>query len=92
MNNAKEAESLFNLYMDNPYWKEYYDTAPSKGCKDYIELNFTADAYDDEEYKQKRIAIMDTLLYADWEHLYKYAGNNPFKSYCKQRMEETKCD
>ncbi len=30
----------FDSFMKNPFWKKYYEDAPSEACKQYIALQF----------------------------------------------------
>ena len=78
--------------MKNDYWKEYYEKAPSDNCKKYIRLGFMAELYlnKPDDFKRQRRELEEGLDVTDWEYLYKYAGNNPFRIFCKNKIKEFK--
>ena len=63
----------FELFMENPYWKGYFDNAPSKSLKDYIKFKFNNNlsivSEKEENYFEKRKALEDKLTNEDWEYL-----------------------
>ena len=79
----------FHLYMKNPYWRAYYETAPSELCREYIRLDF---ASDDPEINAARLAMHEKLGLEDWKHLRKYAGNNPFHGRCTQMIQKLEAE
>ena len=92
-------ENLINKALasmcENPFWKEYYETAPTCFCKRYIKLKFyysdcLVDVSDYEEYKKECLLLESKFVKEDWSHLYKYCGNNPRKVYYRNKMNE--CD
>ena len=91
MVNNERKEKVLALYLGNPYWKEYYETAPSESCKEYIELSFLFSGTHDEsllpemkEIKEKKFSL------PDWEHLLKYSGNNPGRGQIMREIEKLK--
>ena len=77
--------------MANPFWKEYYETAPTVTCKRYIELEFYYSEYfgnipDYEEFEKENNKLEQDFVKVDWEHLYKYCANNPKKVYYKNKL------
>lgn len=89
--NEKKVNSAVQKACENPYWKEKYENAPSEACKRYVALGFYysdnfGEISDYEEYKAEREKLEAKFTKADWEHLYKYEGNNPRKSYYKKKM------
>ena len=94
MNERKIQKSL-KQFRVNPFWKEYYETAPTGTCKRYIELEFYYSDYlgnipDYEELKKESDELEKGFVKADWEHLYKYCGNNPKKVYYKNKLNNCK--
>lgn len=90
--NEKNIQNAVKEFCENPHWKEMYDSAPSEACKRYIALGFyysdnLGEISNYEEYKSERDKLEETFTKADWEHLYKYEGNNPRKVYYKEKME-----
>ena len=73
----------------NPYWKECYETAPSDICKERIAIDFCyskyGDGYNDDA---ERTRLESQLDLADWKHLLKYSGNNPWRSKCRKKVME----
>lgn len=76
-------------------WLEEYNKAPSKECKAFEALTtFTAElewnkyfsTY--EEYQAEIARLESKLTLADWKHLYKYSGNNPWRLKCKEMIEK----
>lgn len=78
--------------LQRPFWREYYEEAPSDACKRFIALGFYSSACGEkvdnyEEYKAERAALQEKFTREDWTHLYKYSGHNPWRSYCKKKMD-----
>lgn len=81
--------------LKNPYWKEYYESAPSDACKERIAFNFAFSHYgiedyfeSGEEFRNERDRIESQLDLADWKHLLKYSGNNPWHTKCRNKVRE----
>ena len=84
-------KEALDVFLQNPHWKEYYETAPSEECREYIEHSFRLSLYGitpDIEKRDKELEDLFTVR--DWEHLAKYAGNNPFRSKCKKMISNLK--
>lgn len=69
------------LYMKNPYWRKYYETAPSEVCKEFVTMEFYYSAHQTPEAEGVLCDMEDELGLTDWKHLLKYCGNNPRKSF-----------
>ena len=86
----EERKRVLEEFLENPFWKEYYEDAPSDVCKEYIQYEFLYS--DNEEYEDEAVEILhgleDKLGLEDWKHLEKYAGNNPFRGKCRERIKE----
>ena len=79
-------------FLENPYWKKYYEDAPSDACRRYIALEFyysdsddAVDAY--EEVAEEMDDLEARLSLADWQHLLKYCGNNPRRAVIAERIK-----
>ena len=79
-------------FMRNPYWRRYYETAPSEACREYISMQFCYSIYieylSDQEIHQRICELEDGFSLADWKHLYNHTGNNPEKYRIKKRIQE----
>lgn len=86
-----EKERILRKWLRNPSWREYYEEAPSDRCRELITLEFmySDDAYDDDqEILREMRRVEETLGLADWQHLYRYCGNNPRKKRIHDRIVE----
>ncbi len=81
-------------FTQNPFWKQYLETAPSEQCKEYIRLEFCysslAIAGNDErdEVAETMDKLKTGFTVADWKHLKRYAGHNPFYTECNRMIEK----
>lgn len=77
-------------WLENPYWREYYETAPSDQCREVIALEFL---YSEEETDEIAAAMDEKekrLTIRDWKYLYKYCGNNPRKVFIRKKINDLK--
>ena len=51
---SADAKKAIDLFTQNPYWKECYETAPSEACKDRIALSFYYSLHLDKFDKELR--------------------------------------
>ena len=91
--NEKSIQNALKSTCKNPFWQEYYQTAPSKNCKRYIELKFyysecLGAVPDYEEFNKACILLENEFTKEDWLHLYKYCANNPKKVYYRNKLKE----
>ena len=89
----KKIKKALIEFCKNPFWKEKYDNAPSEYCKKYVALGFYYSdnmgyISDYEEYKAERNRLEERFTKEDWQHLYRYEGNNPRKAYYKSKFSE----
>lgn len=85
----KDVKDALKLFLKNPFWKKYYETAPSDVCKEYIALEFGYSmAPKSDKYASRREELEDMFTVDDWKHIAKYAGNNPFKGKCLRKIKE----
>lgn len=75
-------------FMRNEHWAKYYNDAPTDICKKYVEFQFlNSNRTITEEEREEWGKLKGKMIKADWEHLHKYAGNNPFKVYCREKIK-----
>ena len=85
----KQRKSLvLDEWLRNPYWREYYETAPSDLCREYIALEFWHSEYEDEEIALVMDEIEAELDVTDLRHLMRYAGNDPRKGILARKIRE----
>ncbi len=82
-------------FVENRFWKEYLESAPSKCCKQYIKLEFyysdISYANDEQELAAVTMSIelqKQLLSLADWKYFEGYAGNTPFKTKCREMIDK----
>ena len=88
------AELKENLeeWLENPFWREYYETAPTARCRRLISLEFWESEYDSDAAADAIRILEKRLSVKDWEHLYRYCGNNPRKKYIRDRITDLEPD
>ena len=63
----------FEIFMENPYWKKYYDNAPSDILKKYIKLEFENSPYvskkQNDDYEEEKAKVMAQFTNEDWQYL-----------------------
>ena len=74
-------------YMENPYWRKYYETAPSEVCKEFVTMEFYYSVHQTPEAEGVLCDMEDELGLVDWKHLLKYCGNNPRKVFIKKVID-----
>ena len=89
----KSIEKAVKMACMNPYWKEYYENAPSKMSKRYVELGFYYSVHlgeipDYDAYKKERQALESKFSKVDWQYLLRYAGHTPRKAFYKKMESE----
>lgn len=88
----KKIRTAVDRFIQKPHWRAYYEEAPSDACKRHIALEFyysdnLGEIADYDEYRSEREKLQSKFTREDWTHLYKYAGSNPWKAYCRKQME-----
>lgn len=81
-----EVKSILDDTLENPYWAEYYNGAPSDKCKEYIALEFYYSEYEDDETAEAMDAIEEQLGADDLRWLMKFCGNNPRKGILAKKI------
>ena len=76
----------FKIFIENPYWKEYYDNAPSEALKAYIKDDFNNNPFvcskPDPDPELKAALTKD-----DVQYLLEKAVGGREKSYYKKWMD-----
>ena len=82
-------QEAIDEFIKNPYWRDYYEKAPTESCKQRIALTFCYSLYGEpKDIKKQKEKLEKDFTITDWQYLYDNAGNNPFKAKCKQKIEE----
>ena len=80
------------LFIQNPYWRTYYETAPSEFSKRRSELMFYWSVETDEskieEAMEEAKEIEKNYSLEDCRHELKFSGNNPSCVHWIKRIEE----
>lgn len=89
-----EKAFLENLdeWLENPAWKEYFDTAPSDACRTEIALEFWYSEHESDAAVAALEEWEEELSLEDWQHLYRYCGNNPRKEKIHDRIMDIKLE
>lgn len=89
---AKDVQKAVALFRRNPYWREYYDGAPTERLKEWIGYQFyySSSGIPEDEVVECMRRLEEELNWQEWEYLLRYAGNNPFKLKCRRMMERLK--
>ena len=82
-----EFDEAVALFLENPHWREYYETAPDEVCREYIAMEFYHSEHQTPEAEEVLNQMEEDLGLADWKHLLKYCGNNPRKGYIMKKIE-----
>ena len=77
-----------NEWLENPAWREYYETAPSKECKTLIALEFWYSETESEAAVEAMEVVEEDLALEDWKHLYKWCGSNPRKATIEKKIKK----
>lgn len=81
----KVAENL-KKWMKNPYWRKYYEDAPTEKSRELIALEFYYSEYELDETIAELDRIEEELSLEDWKYLLKWCGNNPRKKIIHDRI------
>ena len=82
---TKMQETL-NEWLENLFWRQCYETAPSEKCRELIALEFMYSDDPSDETLRDMECVEETLGLEDWQHLYRYCGNNPRKKMIYDRI------
>ncbi|MCR4621199.1 MAG: hypothetical protein K5663_03885 [Clostridiales bacterium] len=88
MRDMKAVYENVATWMENPFWREYYVTAPTEECRKLIALEFWYSDFEEDNIVQEMKKTEEELILEDWKHLNRYCGNNPRKKLIQDRIEE----
>ena len=86
--NTQEINKTLEAFLENPYWAEYYNNAPSLKCKEYIKLEFYYSDSEDEDIAAHMDEMEKDFSLDDLKHLLKYCNNGPRKLALQKRIVE----
>ena len=71
----EKCAEILREWLKNPYWREYFEKAPSVKCRDVIMLEFL---YSEEETEE----VEEARAYAK-EHGIRFSGRNAYPQFVK---------
>lgn len=81
----------FDLFIKNPYWKRYYEDAPSLALKEYIRLGFENSPFvtnkRTNDYVEERNRIASRFTNEDWQYLIDHTTSGLAKSEYSKHIE-----
>lgn len=86
----REFDAAVAEFMENSYWKKYYENAPTELCKEYITMEFYSSEYQTPEAEAVMGEMEEELALEDWKYLLKYCGNNPRKTFILKKIDSLK--
>lgn len=95
MIDEKVIKSALEEFTENPFWKEVYEAAPTDVSRRWREMEFAhswlfyccGKENPDDDYYREQDALEEKMCLEDWEYLYRYSGNNPFKVKSRKMIE-----
>ena len=84
----EEYMAFLNEWLKNPYWREYFEKAPSEKCREVIALEFLYSELEEDEVLEQLDEAEKELKLEDWQHMYRYSGNGPEKKRIHDRIVE----
>ena len=88
MASAKRIEKVFNEFMENDFWKEYYDGAKSDKQKEKIKLDFYYSDTDDESVMPEILKLEGEFTVEEWKYELANTIPSPRVGYIKRKMKE----
>lgn len=81
----------FDTFMENQYWREIYENAPSKELKEYYRIRFEISRFVfGEEYRDEEAeARLEELLLSktDIENIQRFSGSGMAKQYYEKFIQ-----
>ena len=75
-------------WLRNPFWAEYYRSAPSARCREFIALEFWYSETEDDEAGEAMDEIEEQMNAEELRHLMTCCGNNPRKGILARKIAE----
>lgn len=88
MTGRNEIQENLKEWLENPYWAEYYSSAPTGRCREFIALEFFFSKTEDEETGKEMDRLENEMDAAGLRHLLKWCGNNPRRGRLARRIAE----
>ena len=88
MINQNDVQENLKAWLENPFWAEYYNGAPSDRCREFIALEFYCSEYGEDEAGGTMDAVEETLDVGDLRYLFRCCGNNPRRGILARRIAE----
>ena len=88
MTDREDIKRNLEEWLQNPSWAEYYRSAPSDRCREFIALEFHYSETEDEEAGEAMDAIEEQMNAEELRHLMKYCGNTPRKGILARKIAE----
>ena len=86
MRGTEETGNSLDEWLQNPYWAEYYNGAPSERCRSFIALEFSYSDHANGETAEAMDRIEEEMDIAELRHLLKYCGENPERKRLQDRI------
>lgn len=94
MIDVNDVRQAVELFLQNPYWREYYDGVPTECLKEWVGYQFllSREAESLEPGSQEEVVaamkrLEEEFTVEEWEYIYKYTGNNPYKATVQRKIE-----
>ena len=91
MISEEELTEALQEFSTNPYWRAYYEEAPSKAAKQRVKLVFfwslTKDKAKYHEAIEEAKKLEEQYTIADCRHELKFCGHNPGIPFWKRKIE-----
>lgn len=88
MTDREDIQRNLEEWLKNPFWAEYYRSAPSDRCRQFIALEFYNSGKEDDEACEAMDAIEEQMNAEELRHLMNYCGNNPRKGILARKIAE----
>ena len=87
MIDSAELEKNLLDWLKNPSWAEYYHSAPTDRCRQFIALEFYYSEYEEEETAEAMDAMEDSMDAEELRYLMAWAGSTPRKSQLAEKIK-----
>lgn len=81
-------EAAIETFMENVFWREVYENAPSDNCREYFRQGFYSSIYPEpNDADERRREVFDRFGIKDWQYLKKIYTGTPFVKTCHDRIQ-----
>lgn len=88
MVDAEAVRESLQEWLENPYWRQRYETAPTDKCKEYIALDYYYSDTEDDEVAEALDAMESELTLEDWKHLLRFTDPGPERGKILQMIQK----